>query len=67
MAIDTEEKRRSAANVQSMPNAPGVTPNVAKDVQWRVQAAWSYSGLDVYSTGQLSGPQLMHTVGRLIN
>ena len=47
MAIDSAEKRRSAAGVAFLPLTPGVTPNAAKDVDWRQQAAWSYGGVPV--------------------
>ena len=46
MAIDTAEKRRSAAGVPFYLFGPGVTPNAAKDVEWRQQSAWSYSGIN---------------------
>lgn len=45
MAIDTAAKRRAAGGVAFLPVGPGVTPNVAKPVTWRQQAAWSYSGI----------------------
>jgi len=45
MAIDTAERRRSAAGVAFLPLTPGVTPNAAKDQEWRQQAGWSYSGI----------------------
>lgn len=45
MAIDTAEKRRSAAGVPFVVLGPGVTPNAAKDQEWRQQSAWSYSGI----------------------
>lgn len=46
MAIDTAEKRRSAAGVSVLGMLGGsVTPNAAKDVEWRQQAGWSYSGI----------------------
>lgn len=45
MAIDTAERRRSAAGVPFLPVGPGVTPNAAKDQEWRQQAAWSYGGI----------------------
>jgi len=45
MAVDTAEKRRSVGGVPYLPLGVNVTPNVAKDVQWRQQAAWSYSGI----------------------
>jgi len=44
MAIDDAEKRRSAAHV-GRPSVPGVTPNAAKDQEWRQQAGRSYSGI----------------------
>ncbi len=46
MAIDNAEKRKSISGIGLQPwVAPGVTPNVAKDSQWRSQVAWSYSGI----------------------
>jgi hypothetical protein len=42
MAIDTAEKRRSAASFRRL---PGVTPNAGKDQEWRQQAARRYSGI----------------------
>lgn len=44
MAIDTVEKRRSAAGVPFFLGL-GVTPNASKDQEWRQQAGWSYSGI----------------------
>lgn len=44
MAIDSAEKRRSISGVGFVPLIPGVTPNSAKDAEWRAQSAWSYSG-----------------------
>lgn len=44
MAIDDAEKRRSVVGVHYY-MAIGVTPNAAKDEQWRTQAGYSYSGL----------------------
>ena len=52
MAIDTAEKRRSAGGVPFLPFGPNITPNVAKDADWRQQAAWSYSGIDVGTEGE---------------
>lgn len=43
--IDNAEKRRSAAGVPFLPLGVGVTPNVAKDEEWREQVGWSYSGI----------------------
>ena len=46
MAIDTAEKRRSAFNNFQLRTAcPGVTPDVAKDAEWRKEAGWGYSGI----------------------
>jgi hypothetical protein len=47
MAIDTAEKRRSVSGVGFLPLIPGVTPELSKDVDWRQQAGWSYSGVAV--------------------
>ena len=40
----TAEERRSSSGIW-LPLIPGVTPNVAKDAEWRAQSAWSYSGI----------------------
>lgn len=45
MAIDSAEKRRSAANVPWSPAGVGVTPNASTDAEWRAQVAWTYSGI----------------------
>lgn len=45
MAIDTAQKRRSAAGVPFLPLGPAVTPDSAKDQAWRQEVAWSYSGI----------------------
>jgi hypothetical protein len=42
MAIDTAEKRRNAATAGMVYMIPGVTPNAAKDLNWRWQSGWSY-------------------------
>lgn len=42
--IDTAEKRRAAAGVPYLPLTPGVTPDATPGIEWRQQAAWSYSG-----------------------
>lgn len=47
MAIDTTEKRRAVSGIGGVPLIPGVTPNASKDVGWRQQAGWSYSGVEV--------------------
>jgi hypothetical protein len=51
VAIDTAEKRKSAAGVPFLPLGPGVTPNSAKDQEWRQESAWSYSGILAKVTG----------------
>lgn len=43
--IDTAEKRRSVAGIPFLPLGPNVTPNVAKDAEWRQQVGWGYSGI----------------------
>ena len=48
-AMDSPEKRRAASGVPFLPLGPGVTPNGAKDVEWRAQAAWGYSGIAGFS------------------
>ncbi len=45
MAIDTAEKRKSAAGVGFWVVGPGVTPNASRDAEWRQQAGWGYSGI----------------------
>ena len=46
-AIDTAEKRRSISGIPLL--IPGVTPNVGKDQEWRQEAGWCYSGIEVDS------------------
>ncbi len=45
MAIDTAAKRRSAASVAGVWNAPGVTPDASKSLAWRQSAGWGYEGI----------------------
>lgn len=46
MAIDTAEKRRSVSGVLGyFSGGPGVTPNAAKDQEWRQEAGYGYSGI----------------------
>lgn len=54
MAIDTAEKRRSAAGIAFHPLGPGVTPNSDKDTAWRQQAGWGYSGAVIAATRYLA-------------
>ncbi len=42
--INTAEKRRSVSGIW-IPLIAGVTPNAAKDQEWRQEAGWSYSGV----------------------
>lgn len=51
MAIDSAEKRRSAANIGYWLIGPGVTPNASPDAEWREQAAYTYSGIAVGAGG----------------
>lgn len=44
MAIDSAEKRRAVAGIDRIAG-PGVTPNTAKDAEWRQQAGYGYSGI----------------------
>lgn len=53
--IDTAEKRRAVAGIAAFPLGPSVTPNVAKDAEWRQQAAWGYSGIAADEPGEV-GP-----------
>lgn len=43
--IDTAEKRRSVSGLYTGFHPVSVTPNIAKDVEWRQQAGWGYSGI----------------------
>jgi len=43
MAIDSVEKRKSISGI--MLAIAGVTPNAAKDAEWRQEAGRSYSGI----------------------
>lgn len=43
--IDTAEKRRAVAVLGFYFGGPGVTPNAAKDVEWRQEVAWGYPGI----------------------
>lgn len=53
MAIDSAQKRRSAAGVPCHPLGPGVTPNALKDQGWRQQAGWGYSGIAAGALNEL--------------
>lgn len=45
MAIDSEVKRKSAATVAAVWNAPSVVPNSTIDNPDRQHIGWSYSGI----------------------
>jgi hypothetical protein len=68
MAIDTAEKRRSAAYVGLKPLSRAPTPNSAKDAEWRAQVCWGYSG---FAAGDDATPQRIRgfitNVGRLMS
>lgn len=46
MAIDSAEKRRSIAHIARRWSGAGVTPNTAKDVEWRQEAGRGYPGIE---------------------
>ena len=61
MAIDNPEERRSVAGIST---GQGVTPNAAKDAEWRAQVGQGFSGIPAdeaatggsnYTTPVLSG------------
>ncbi len=45
MAINSAEKRRNITGLLTGVFSVGVTPNAAKDVEWRQQAGWGYLGI----------------------
>lgn len=45
MAIDTAEKRRAVAAFGAPIGGVGVTPNAARDAEWRQSVAWGYPGV----------------------
>ena len=65
MAIDNAEKRRSAAGVPFLPLGPGVTANASKDIEWRAQAAWGYSGISALSAPEVLTPFVYRRPSRL--
>lgn len=44
MAIDTREKRASIVGIDRL-SGPSVTPNAAKDQEWRQEAGYGYPGI----------------------
>ena len=44
MAIDSREKRASVVGINRLAG-PSVTPNSAKDKEWRQEVGYSYSGI----------------------
>lgn len=54
MAIDSAEKRRAISGIPFFPLGLGVTPNLAKDAEWRQQVGWSYSGIAVTASSGAS-------------
>lgn len=58
MALDTAEKRRSVSGVALV--LPGVTPAAGQDSEWRLEAAWMYSGISVGVT--VPTPSQEHTL-----
>ena len=53
MPLDSAMDRRAAGGVAFLPLGPGVTPDATPGVEWRQQAAWSYSGI---ATGEIDAP-----------
>ena len=56
--IDTPEKRRAVGGLNYF-GGPGVTPNAAKDVAWRQEAAWGYPGIAPEPPSTGSGGDLL--------
>lgn len=54
MAINTAEKRKSISGIPVL--MPGVTPNSAKDAEWRQQSGWSYSGIALAAAAVIFTP-----------
>ena len=50
MSIDSAEKRKSISGVTII-LIPGITPNSAKDAEWRAQSGWNYSGISFLAMG----------------
>ena len=63
MAIDTAEKRKSISGI-SIPLIPGVTPNAAKDAEWRGQAGWNYSGI---TFGQIFAFETLNLTAKFVS
>ncbi len=71
MAIDNAEKRRNLAAMH-VPIVPGITPNASKDVEWRQQSAYGYSGISPSSVVPPTFPYpyfrgLTTNVGKLLS
>ena len=64
MAVDSTEDRRAAAGVPYLPLGPGVTSNSGKDGEWRVQAAWGYSGIAIAGASAPSAEITSHVYRR---
>ena len=69
MAIDSAEKRRNLVGLITGLQPVGVTPNVAKDAEWRQEAGWGYMGIAAFSpttepTGKLTRPAHWITLPR---
>mgnify|MGYP001559722934 CR=1 FL=1 len=45
MAIDTREKRQAAGSITMYWTSVSMTPNVAKDTEWRQESGWGYPGI----------------------
>ncbi len=63
MAIDSAEKRKSAAGVGFWVVGPGVTPNSSKDAEWRQQSGWGYSGIAAAAPSGAVGGKYLPLMG----
>jgi hypothetical protein len=55
MAIDSAQKRASAAGVGFFVVGPGMTPDSTPDQFWRQTSAWSYGGILAGGSGPVTG------------
>ncbi len=63
MAIDDREKRQSVVAISLYPIAPSVTPNSSKDVEWRQQSGYGYSGIAAAAPSGAVGGKYLPLMG----